>query len=476
MRTGDSTGGTGSARTLPVNLLLKERLCLFVGAGHVAHRKLRTILEHGGRALLVAPEACPEVRDLVAAGRIEFRPGRYDPAVLDADRPFLVYAATDDDPLNERIVRDAAARGILASSASCWREGDFISPSVIPWGRGQVSVTTEGASCRQAKFMRRRLSELLGGERELVVLGVDLRRLDLTELERIRPGVERQAALVEQLRQLAALEEFALLATCNRLELYAFTRLTDGLAGAVRALLGLDEFADRLYVHRGEAAVEHAANVVAGHFSEVVGETEIVGQFRAAFARAFDGATAGANLQNLHDRALALGKRIRACHRGDGAGLPELVARVVGHRLSTSGPRVLVCGAGALGGAVAERLARLPGLRLSRANRNLDRLPEEPGVARLRLDAALARLGEFDQVVTVLGASAPVIGPAQVESLGRPPLFIDLGLPRNVDPRLAARPGVEILDLGHFKSPDPDRERLVATTRAVAADIGGAHA
>ncbi|MEW6743550.1 MAG: NAD(P)-dependent oxidoreductase [Planctomycetota bacterium] len=459
--------GGGEFHTLPINLLLKGRLCLLVGAGHVAHRKLVSLLVYGGRAVLVAPEACAEVIDLVAAGRIVFRAGRYDPSVLTELEPFLVYAATDDDALNRRIVADAARLGILASSVSSWREGDFISPSVLRWGKGQVSITTEGASCRQAKFMRQRLGDLLGGERALLLVGADLRCLTLEELEKVRPAAAVVDGLIGMLKHLAALEEFVLLATCNRLELYAYTHRDAELLSALLRILGLETVCDKVYVLTGEEVVEHAANVVAGHLSQVIGETQITGQFKDAFQRAFAACVAGVQMQNLHDRALALGKKLRVMQGASRAGLPELVANVVRERLPVSGPEVLLLGAGNLSCEVAERLGRLPELRLTWANRTLERIPDHPKSQRLLLDRALEMLGRFDQVVSVVGAAQPIIRLEHLRGVERAPLLIDLGLPRNVAPEVASRDGVEVLDLGDFRADSFDRSQLLALARTV---------
>jgi glutamyl-tRNA reductase len=458
-------------RTLPINLLLKGRLCLLAGAGHVADRKCRSLLSHGARVVLVAPEAGEGVRDLEAAGDVVVRREGYETRLLTELRPFLVYAATDDDDLNARIVRDAAALGILASSVSCWREGDFISPSQIPWGRGQVSVSTEGASCRQAKFMRMRLSELLGGEREFLLVGVDLRSVTLSEFERVRPDAARARVVAGMLMHLAALEEFALLATCNRLELYAWARRDEGLLSAVLRLLDLESLADRAYVKSGGEVVEHAANVVAGSFSEVMGETQIVGQFKAAFAEAFERNAAGVHLQILHDRALATGRKIRAAAGTGEEGLPEIVADVLRRRFP-SRAKVLVVGAGPLGREVAARVAELPGVRLSWANRSLARIPDAPPAEKLPLDDALADLSRFDAAICVAGAREPLVLARHLPENEPAPLLVDLGLPRNVAPELAARPDITVLGLPDFRRPGRDREARTALARTLLAGSG----
>ncbi len=468
-----SRPGVDGARSLPINVLLKGRTCLLVGAGHVAHRKCRNLLDHGAPVILVAPDLTEGIRELAETGQVAVREQRYCAELLDELQPFLVYAATNDDEVNRRIAADAAERGILSSSASSWREGDFISPSLIPWGRGQVSVSTEGASCKQAKFMRLRLSELLGGERDFLLLGVDLRTLSLEEFEGLRPDADRLREMTGLLRHLAALEEFTILATCNRLEVYAWARRDDQLLKSVMLLLGLRTRA--VYIRTGFAVVEHAANVVSGHYSEVACETRITGQFKAAFKNAVARNVAGVHMQQLHDRSLSLGKKIRALHDAGGAGLPKLVAGVVRSRRKPAGSRVLLLGAGSLGREVASRVATVPEIELTWANRTPANIPSTPACRHLGLAEALASLSEYDQVVTVLGTSAPVVRRRHLGTPGRDLLLVDLGLPRNIDPSLSDLPGIEILDLGSFRDPESSREKLLALTRTVVMGSGVNH-
>jgi siroheme synthase-like protein len=465
-----SSGSGGGFRTLPINLLLKDRLCLLVGAGHVAHRKLATLLDHGARVVLVAPEIHPGIRDFAAGFPVEIREGTYETALLDEFEPFLVYAATDDDALNRRIVTEATERGQLGSSVSSWRTGDFISPSVLRWGKGQVSITTEGASCRQAKFMRIRLEELLGGDRELLLVGVDLRSLSFSEFEAIRPDPERERELVGMLRHLAALEEFAILATCNRLEVYAYAQRDPTLVKTVLRVMGLESFADRAYVLNGRDVVTHAADVVAGHLSEVVGETQVTAQFKGAFQRAFGEHVAGVHLQNLHDRALRLARRVRAMHGIEREGLPALVAAKV-----EKGSRVLLLGAGGLGAEVAASVSAISGVALTWANRTVGKIPAEPAAETTSIERGLARLGEFDVAISVVSTGKPIVRVEHLKGVAKPPLLIDLGLPRNIDAAVTRKPDVTVLGLPAFRGADEDRKRLLELTRSVASGGGVTH-
>jgi glutamyl-tRNA reductase len=460
-------------RTLPVNLLLKGRLCLLVGAGHVAHRKCENLLEHGARVLLIAPGAVPDLAPLIEAGHVEFRREAYRPELLDVIEPFLVYTATDDDAVNRQVAADCADRRILCSSASSWEEGDFISPSILRWGKGQVGVTTGGSSCRQARFMRLRLERLLGGRRDLAVIGVDLRHAPVDEFESIRPDQEEADRLRDRLANLAGLEEFALLVTCNRVELYVRAALDETLESLARLVLGFDRLGHRVYRVSGDAVLEHAVNLVSGHLSELTCETPIVRQWKEAFRRAFERHEAGVHLQKLHDQALVIAKKVRAFHKGAQDGLPDLVARFVAGRRSSMGPRVLLLGAGAMGRDVGIRLLRDPLLDLTWANRSVERIPGDASCTKCTIDEAFSDLGRFGQLVSVLGAPEPVFRPGHLLGRAAPAVLIDLGMPRNVDPEVRQIEGVEVLDLGHFKNAETDRDALFELTQTILASGAG---
>jgi len=461
-------------RTLPVNLLLKGRLCLLVGAGRVAHRKCENLLAHGARVLLVAPRAVPDLERLAEAGHVELRREAYGPEALEVN-PFLVYTATDDDAVNRRVAADCAERRVLCCSASSWEEGDFISPSILRWGKGQVSVTTEGSSCRQARFMRLRLEKLLGGTRELAVIGIDLRHAPVDEFERIRPDQDGADRLRDQLANLAGLEEFALLVTCNRVELYVWAALDETLEGLTHLVLGLDGLNGHVYRKSGDEVLEHAVNLVSGHLSELTCETPIVRQWKEAYSRAFERHEAGVHLQKLHDQALVIAKKVRAFHKGSQDGLPELVARFVAGRRERLGSRVLVLGAGAMGRDVATRLLRDPLLALTWANRSAENIPEDATCEKIPLEAAFADLDRFDQIVSVLGTAEAVFRPGHLLRRVSPVVLIDLGMPRNVDPEVKQVEGVEVLDLGHFRNAETDRAALFGLTQTIlASGAGGA--
>ena len=144
---------------LPVFLNLRGWPCLVVGAGRVGAGKAEVLAAAGGRVRIVAPEAGPHAEALAGDGLADLRRGRFRESDLDGCR--LVVAATDDRDLNGRIVEGAAARGILANSASDARGGDFSMPAIVDRSPVLAAVSTGGASPSLARYVRARLETLI---------------------------------------------------------------------------------------------------------------------------------------------------------------------------------------------------------------------------------------------------------------------------------------------------------------------------
>jgi siroheme synthase-like protein len=142
-------------RHYPVFLDLKDRPVLVIGAGKVALRKARGLLEAGARVTVVAPECEPEFDDLgVRMVRRRFR-------ASDMTGAFLVFAATDDRQTNHRIGVAAKGRGVFANIADSAEECGFIVPARVNRGEVQVAISTGGESPRLSAELRRKLEEIL---------------------------------------------------------------------------------------------------------------------------------------------------------------------------------------------------------------------------------------------------------------------------------------------------------------------------
>ena len=156
MRVHHSRGGIlDSVLYYPIFLSLAGRDVLVVGAGKVALRKTKGLLEAGARVTVIAPRCEPAFEELpVTLRRRKFR-------ISDVAGAHLVFAATDDRRVNHAATAAAKQRGIPVNVADSRDECDFIVPARITRKRLQIAVSTGGESPRLAAALRRRIEDIL---------------------------------------------------------------------------------------------------------------------------------------------------------------------------------------------------------------------------------------------------------------------------------------------------------------------------
>src|ERR1700683_539174 len=147
---------------LPIFLDLTGRKCLVVGGREVAARKGATLLEAGAEVVLVSPEIDATIIELVRHRSVHHLKRKY--AHGDMDGASLVYAATDDSALHQRLYAEARGRGIPINVADVPSLCTFISPAVLTRGALKIAVSTSGASPGMAKRIVDRLGRLFGPE------------------------------------------------------------------------------------------------------------------------------------------------------------------------------------------------------------------------------------------------------------------------------------------------------------------------
>jgi glutamyl-tRNA reductase len=307
----------------------------------------------------------------------------------------------------------------------------------------------------------------------LLVVGLSHRSAPVDVLERVAVSAADAGKVLGQLLEREHVAEALLLSTCNRVEVYAVVTafhggladITDVLAG--QSAVGLDELSDHLYVHYAAAGVEHLFSVAAGLDSMVVGEPQILGQLRNAYAGAEQAGSVGRTLHEVVQQALRAGKRVHAETGIDAAGasvVSEALAAVAAELVAVdggglAGRRVLVLGAGSMGGLASAALRRAAVAEIVLANRT--QASAQRLAALCAADGTPARavglhevtgvLAEVDVVMCCTGATGAVLGVDQVASVAggrRNPLVVcDLGLPRNVEPEVGQVPAITLLDL-----------------------------
>ncbi|MEV6758872.1 glutamyl-tRNA reductase [Streptomyces sp. NPDC051214] len=265
----------------------------------------------------------------------------------------------------------------------------------------------------------------------LLVVGLSHRSAPVSVLERAALNVDAQAKLLQDTLAAEPAAEAAVLATCNRIELYAdVDKFHAGVAELSTLLaqhsgVGLEELTPYLYVHYEDRAVHHLFSVACGLDSMVVGEGQILGQIKDALARSQELHTAGRLLNDLFQQALRVGKRAHSETGIDRAGqslvtfgLEQLAGREPVETWA-KGKRALVIGAGSMSSLAAATLARAGVHEVVVANRTLDRahrlaeILAEGGtgtVARaVPMDQVAAELTRADVAVSCTGATGLVL-------------------------------------------------------------------
>ncbi|MBG7697010.1 glutamyl-tRNA reductase [Streptomyces sp. MC1] len=266
----------------------------------------------------------------------------------------------------------------------------------------------------------------------LLVVGLSHRSAPVSVLERAALSADAQTKLLQDTVAAEPAGEAVVLATCNRIELYAdVDKFHAGVAELSTLLaqhsgVGLEELTPYLYVHYEDRAVHHLFSVACGLDSMVVGEGQILGQIKDSLARAQELHTAGKLLNDLFQQALRVGKRAHSETGIDRAGQSlvtfGLEQLAVGTPVTdwAAGKKALIIGAGSMSSLAAATLARAGVAEVVVANRTFERAERLAGIlaesdenevtARaVRMDAVAAELTRADVVVSCTGATGLVL-------------------------------------------------------------------
>jgi glutamyl-tRNA reductase len=308
----------------------------------------------------------------------------------------------------------------------------------------------------------------------VLLFGVSHRSAPVSVLEKLSTDEADQAKIVEQLLQSSLVTEAMVLSTCNRVEIYAVVDAFHGGLSVIGQVLaehssmGLGDLTKYAYVRYAEAAVEHLFAVTSGLDSVVIGEQQVLGQVRRAYAAAEAHQTVGRTLHELAQRALSVGKRVHSETGIDAAGasVVSVALGMADHQLDgLAGRKAVVVGAGAMGALSATHLARAGVERIHVVNRSLPRAKRlaenirKLGVAAdaFPFDHLPPVLTDADVVVSCTGAVRPVVSLADVHrglahgQERKQLVFCDLGMPRDVDPAVAGLPGVYVVDMDRIQ-------------------------
>jgi len=306
-------------------------------------------------------------------------------------------------------------------------------------------------------------SEAPAGDDGLFFLGANHNTTPLELREKIALAGEKLAAFQTRLAAIDGLREHVILNTCNRVEFYGHAETPDAIARIEEEFCALQGIppetfhAIRQHAH-GLTAIEHLHEVASGLDSQMLGETEILGQLKAAYADAQARHTTGPILNRLFQKTFQHAKYIRS-HTAITEGqisvanvAVDLAQKIFG-KLDTT--RILLLGAGDIGEKTAKAFQSRGASTLTVASRTLERamaLATALNATALPFEHIAARLADYDIAVCSTAAPTAIItrdtaAAAMKKRPNRPLFLIDLALPRDVDPAAATLENVFIYNL-----------------------------
>jgi glutamyl-tRNA reductase len=319
----------------------------------------------------------------------------------------------------------------------------------------------------------------------LFVAGLNHRTAPVALREQLAVEEDKLRELLRDLRVLDVLEEVVILSTCNRVEVYGVAGVPgEARAAAFRELArfrGVEPAAIEplLYTHEESEAVRHAFRVAASLDSMMLGEPQILGQVKDAFALAQSEQTIGPTLHALFSQAFAVAKKVRTeTEIGRHAVSVSFAAVELAKKIFTGleGRAVLLVGAGKMSELAARHLVEQGAFPVYVTNRTWARAQELAralaGTA-VPFDGMLEAMADVDIVITSTGAPRAIVTREGVAGLmaarrGRPLFFIDIAVPRDVEASVNTLDDVYCYDIDDLQQVvDANiRERLREAQRA----------
>jgi glutamyl-tRNA reductase len=305
----------------------------------------------------------------------------------------------------------------------------------------------------------------------IILVGLNHKTAPVEVRERLAFTDEACTETLQTLVDGELISEGLIVSTCNRVEVLAATRGVNGDEGAARISSFLSEtrslpdgfFVNHLYTHANEEAVRHVFRVASSLDSMVVGEPQVLGQVRRAYSNAVSAGTAGRVLHRLVHHALHVAKRVRS-ETGIAASAVSLsfTAVELGRKIfgSLKGTTVLVIGAGEMAELAAQHLASAGASRILVTNRTTqaaEQLANKIKAQALDFSSLPAHLAEADIIICSTAASEYVVTQEMArEALAarrqRPAFFIDISVPRNIDPAVGELDNLFVFDVDDLEA------------------------
>jgi len=303
----------------------------------------------------------------------------------------------------------------------------------------------------------------------LFVAGLSHRTAPIAVREQLVVDEDKLREILGDLTGRGTCAEVMIVSTCNRVEVYGVAEVPGEARGAAFRQLGahrgvaLPTLEPLLYSKDGAEAVQHAFRVASSLDSMVLGEPQILGQVKDAFALAQSCRTVGPVLHSLMSQAFAVAKRVRSdTEVGRHAVSVSFAAVELARRIfdALDGRSVLLVGAGEMGELAARHFQDHGTLPVYVANRTASRAQElarDLAGTAVPFDDLFSVMAQVDIVITSTAAPEPIVTSADVAAAlharrGRPLFFIDIAVPRNVEPAVNDLDNVFVYDVDALRS------------------------
>ena len=302
----------------------------------------------------------------------------------------------------------------------------------------------------------------------IILLGLNHNTAPVELRECIAFSHEDTEHALEELHERTMFKEILLLSTCNRVELLFVTGNRDQCVIEAKRFIAehnripLDDVEPALYIYEGADAIRHVFRVASSLDSMMIGEPQILGQMKSAYRTATQKKTSGVILNRLLHRAFFVAKRVRTeTGIGDHAVSISYAAIELGRKIfgTLEGKEVLLVGAGEMVELAVENLIRHHAGAIWVANRTFERgleLATRFGGQALRLEEIPDSLQHVDIIISSTGATDLVITREHVRNMmrrrkNRPLFFIDIAVPRDIDPEINRLTNCYVYDIDDLK-------------------------
>lgn len=299
---------------------------------------------------------------------------------------------------------------------------------------------------------------------KLILIGLNHKTAPVHIRECLTFSEQETRQALSELRSHPEIAETILFSTCNRVELLLAARQRPDVIDDAKQFLSnfkqvaLGDFETNLYLHQGDEAVRHVFRVAASLDSMVVGEPQILGQMKQAYRTATEEKTSGVILNRLLHRTFFIAKRIRSeTGIGDSAVSISYAAIELGRKIfgSLEDKKVLLIGAGEMAELAVEHLIRQRSGQIFVANRTFERamtLAEKYKGSAIRFEEIRDHLNQVDVIISSTGAPEYVLKKKDIKSVmrgrrNRPIFFIDIAVPRDIDPEINALNNTYVYDI-----------------------------